>query len=179
MKHIGRTSLVVTWPHVYGVSEFIDKYRVTLMPGGTWDTGRLSNEGDAKEWTFSGLAMNYPYAISVQAVNTPVGKPEAVGPPGTISVSTLPQWAEPPAQGIDGWTGSAYVAGRTNLRYNQSGIFDTVDNWAKAQIGGILAAGDPTVDRREGMTWIEFGINHAPELQILAVVMRAGDTWPE
>jgi len=184
MTHIGRKSLTVTWPHVYGVSEFLDGYRVTLTPGPTIFVGPVRNEGDLKAYTFTGLAMDYPYTVSVQAVNLPVllpppGKPEAVGPPGSLNVRTLPEWGEPPATGIDGWNGVQFVAGRTNFHYRASGIFMDVNEWAKAQIGNILTPDGGSVDYQPGMSWIEFNTDRAPELMITAVLMKAGHRWPQ
>lgn len=183
MSHIGRSSLTVTWPHVYGVSEFIDRYRVTLTPGPTVDVGPVKDAADLKAYTFTGLSMNYPYTVSVRAVNLALAtvppRPEAVGPPGELNVKTLAEWADPPATGIDGWNGVQFVAGRTNFHYRASGIFTTVDNWAKEQIGDILAPGGGSIDRREGMTWIEFNTDRSPELLIVGVLMKAGHTWPQ
>jgi len=181
MAHIGRVSLKVTWLHVYNVSEFIQKYRVSLYPGPTIDLVR-PNEGDDKSYTFTGLAMNFTYRIEVKAVNQPPVGPEAVGPPGVVVVNTLPEWAEPPGQGIDGWTGSGYTAGRTGFTYSRSGIYTTVDHWAADAVKNqqaLMYPGGATADRIQGMTWIEFNVDVPPELMITAVLMKAGHRWPQ
>lgn len=181
MSHVGRKSLTVTWPHVYGISEYISKYRVVLNPGNVVQEIVAPNEGDLKAATFTNLAMDYAYTITVQAVNVKAGQPDLLGPMATIQARTLPEWSDPPASGIDGWTGSTYSAGRTNFTYTKSGIFLDADNWAKAAVaaGALQAPDGKTADRKEGMTWIEFSVNVAPELQITAVLMKAGHRWPQ
>jgi hypothetical protein len=180
LSHLGRVSLTVTWPHVYGISEDIKLYRVRLTPGPTVEVV-APNEGDVKAYTFTGLAMDYTYYIEVWPVNQPFGQPEAVGPPGVMRAHTLREWADPPGRGLDAWNGTVYTPGRTNFTYAKSGIFMNVDNWAQVPIklGALNAPDGKTVDHKEGMSWIEFNVDVVPELQIVAFFLKAGHRWPQ
>ena len=176
VAHVGRVSITITWPHIYGIS----KYRVTITPGVTVDIPGVVDPGLLVTHNFTGLTMDHPYEIQVIAVNQPPTGPEAKSPPANVSVRTLPEWGDPPAKGLDGWDGSKYTPGKTNFTYTKSGIFLTVDNWAQVpvKLGALNAPDGVSADHQEAMSWIEFNMDVAPELQVVAIFMKAGHRWP-